>query len=73
MHRVPLALAALAAILAVRAGAAEPAPSPGVCRADAERLCGDLPPGLGDRVRCLRGHGDRVSPGCREAMTPHGD
>jgi hypothetical protein len=55
--------------------AADPEPADvgvtgGPCRADADRLCKDVPAGGGGRARCLREHRDQVSPECRAQLEP---
>jgi hypothetical protein len=71
---VLLALALLAAPPATRAADPTPAPEVGVtagpCRADTERLCGDVPAGGGARARCLREKRDQVSAECRAQLEP---
>lgn len=38
------------------------------CMADLQKLCGDVQPGGGRIVQCLRQHQDQVSDGCKAAM-----
>lgn len=74
--RVVFAFAALFATL-VPAAAAEPSATPeansvraGVreaCAADVKALCGDVQPGGGKILRCLKEHKAQVSSGCKEA------
>ena len=41
----------------------------GACRADVQRLCGDLAPGGGRIVRCLAERQSEISDACRAAVT----
>jgi hypothetical protein len=41
----------------------------GACRADVERLCGDVQPGGGARRQCLRQHQNDLSPACHERVS----
>jgi len=41
----------------------------GACRADVEQLCSGIEPGGGRIAQCLREHQDRVSNGCKEAIS----
>jgi hypothetical protein len=38
------------------------------CKADAERLCKDIPPGGGRIIGCLKSHEADLSPACKERM-----
>ena len=38
------------------------------CKADAERLCKDIPPGGGRIITCLKSHESDLSPACKERM-----
>lgn len=38
------------------------------CRADVMQLCGDVEPGGGRLMQCLRQHLDRVSNACKSAL-----
>lgn len=38
------------------------------CKGDMGRLCGDVAPGEGGRMRCLKQHQSELSPACRKAM-----
>lgn len=75
MRRRVLVRIALIAGLAAGPGAASaaepaPAPSPEICRADAQRLCADVPVGVRGRVQCLVAHLDALSPACRAELEP---
>ena len=67
-------LVASVPLLALAAG--EPAPqgpegphaATGACRADVQRLCGDVQPGSGARRECLRQHQSELSPQCQERI-----
>jgi len=41
----------------------------GACRADIEQLCAGVQPGGGRIAQCLREHQDRVSAGCKDAIS----
>lgn len=43
-----------------------------LCRPDYERLCPDVPPGMGRVLTCILDKIDRVSPTCRNALSAHG-
>ncbi|MDC7786810.1 hypothetical protein PQJ75_19860 [Rhodoplanes sp. TEM] len=43
-----------------------------LCRADVERLCAGTPLGGGRAISCLLGSRDRLSAGCRDALSAHG-
>lgn len=43
-----------------------------LCRADFERLCPGVPPGMGRALACLVGNMDRISRGCQSALSAHG-
>lgn len=45
----------------------------GACRADIEQLCASVQPGGGRIAQCLREHQDRVSAGCKSAISEAGD
>jgi hypothetical protein len=49
--------------------AARPAGTP--CREDMERLCSDVKPGGGARIRCLKDHEDELSDACRAQIAEH--
>jgi len=38
------------------------------CRDDVHRLCGDVSPGKGRIARCLKEHGDELSPECKAKL-----
>jgi len=62
----------LLALFGLSAGAQEaghPAGNP--CRADMERLCADVPPGGGAKIRCLKSHEDQLSDACRAQLAAH--
>ncbi len=42
-----------------------PVEAAGPCQKDADRLCGDVTPGEGRIINCLKAHGDKLSPACR--------
>lgn len=39
------------------------------CKADRERLCGDIKPGKGAIARCLVQHEEELAPACKEKLT----
>jgi hypothetical protein len=43
-----------------------------VCRADFERVCPGVPPGLGGGLACLLDNTPRLTPICRDALARHG-
>lgn len=43
-----------------------------LCRSDYERLCRDVPTGMGRVLACLLERFDQVSSNCREALSAHG-
>jgi len=61
-------LLALAAGEPAPAGPQGPAPGRGACRADVQRLCGDVQPGSGGRRACLRQHQSELSQQCQERI-----
>jgi hypothetical protein len=46
-------------------------PSGNACREDMERLCADVQPGGGAKIRCLKSHEDQLSDACRAQMAAH--
>jgi len=48
---------------------AHPAGNP--CREDMERLCGDVKPGGGAWIQCLKDHEDELSDACRAQIAEH--
>jgi len=67
MVRKKLAMLAVVAIALVR----WTTPAAGQlmqCAGDRERFCGDVPPGGGRLMVCLRQHAADLSPGCRHAL-----
>jgi hypothetical protein len=63
-----LPLVALAAALPEPAGPQSPVGGRGACRADVQRLCGDVQPGNGARRQCLRQHRSELSAQCQERI-----
>ena len=68
--------AALACCLAVAvpAMAQQPAPAAGqalkeACKSDYKALCSGVQPGGGRIVACLKQQADKLSPGCKQALT----
>jgi len=43
-----------------------------LCRPDFERLCPGVQPGMGRGLACLLENSERVSQGCRKALSAHG-
>jgi len=41
------------------------------CREDMERLCSDVKPGGGAKIRCLKDHEDELSDACRAQIAEH--
>jgi hypothetical protein len=39
-----------------------------ICATDIEKFCGGVQPGEGRIARCLKGHVEEISPGCREKV-----
>ena len=76
MSRIAFAFAAL--VLAASAAQAQPASTPDMkasrqsvqeaCTQDVHTLCGDVQPGGGKIMRCLKDHKDQVSQGCKDAV-----
>ncbi len=58
---VAMALAGFMMVSALDALAAEESP----CKADYEKLCGDVKPGGGRIMECLKEHKDELSPECK--------
>ncbi|HKE11175.1 MAG TPA: cysteine rich repeat-containing protein [Myxococcota bacterium] len=46
-------------------------PSGNACREDMERLCAEVQPGGGAKIRCLKSHEDQLSDACRAQMAAH--
>ncbi len=42
------------------------------CGGDAQRLCGNIKPGSGNILKCLKQNESSLSPDCKTAMTPQG-
>lgn len=61
-------LLALAAAGPDPLGPQNPGAGRGACRADVERLCGDVQPGNGAKRACLRQHQGELSSECRERV-----
>jgi cysteine rich repeat protein len=62
---VTIAFAVFAAGVAADAGAQQRREGP--CAADVKRFCGDVKPGQGAIVKCMKAHEAELSPACREA------
>jgi len=58
----------LLALAAGEPGPQGPQAARGACRADVQRLCGDVQPGSGGRRECLRQHQSELSPQCQERI-----
>lgn len=43
-----------------------------LCLPDFERLCTGVPPGMGRVIGCLTDNSDRISTGCRDALSAQG-
>lgn len=43
-----------------------------LCRPDFERFCPGAPAGMGRALSCLIENQERISPGCRDALSAHG-
>jgi hypothetical protein len=71
-HRAVLAALLLLAGPASAEEAPPVLPGLGVCRADAERLCPDVPQAGGALARCLREHQEELSGVCRERLDARG-
>lgn len=41
----------------------------GPCHDDVQKLCGDIKPGKGGMIKCLKGKEDQVSQACKDHMT----
>ena len=39
------------------------------CGADFQQYCADVPAGGGGRIKCLRDHDDKISAGCKAALS----
>ena len=70
------AAVALAGCLTVAgpATAQQPAPAAGqalkeACKGDYKTLCSEVQPGGGRIVACLKQQADKLSPGCKQALT----
>lgn len=62
-------LLALALVLALPATAsAQESGVPGICEADAKKLCADAPAGHGAKMRCLSQHDAELSTDCKERI-----
>ncbi len=61
---VSLVFAMFAAGLAADAGAQQRREGP--CAADVKKFCGDVKPGQGAIVKCMKAHEAELSPACRE-------
>jgi hypothetical protein len=61
-----LLLAALLCAVASRAAAQD---ALGPCNADASKLCADVEPGHGAKMKCLSAHEADLSPDCKERIT----
>ncbi len=71
-----IAVLAIAGLLAVAAPATaqQPAPAGGqvlkeACKNDYKTLCSGVKPGGGRIVACLQQQADKLSPGCKQALT----
>ena len=79
LSELPKALAAAVALacslaVAVPAMAQQPAPAAGqalkeACKGDYKTLCSGVQPGGGRVVACLKQQADKLSPGCKQALT----
>lgn len=49
----------------------EARPAGNACRGDLERLCGDVKPGGGTRIQCLKDHEAELSDSCRTQIAEH--
>jgi hypothetical protein len=65
-------LASLALLFIAANGSAQPAAGAGAdaCRADAQRLCGEVEPGGGRLLACLANQLGQLSPTCRSRVEP---
>ena len=41
------------------------------CQADVQKLCGDVAPGRGSVLKCLRQHQEDLSQACKDQLTEH--
>lgn len=57
-----------AVLLALMLTAQEPGDALGPCAADAAKLCVDVPPGHGAKMKCLNEHEAELGPGCKERI-----
>ena len=79
LARLPKTLAAALAVagclaVAMPAVAQQPAPAAGqvlkeACKGDYKALCSNVQPGGGRIVTCLKQQADKLSPGCKQALT----
>ena len=79
LARLPKTLAAALAVAgclaaAMPAVAQQPAPAAGqalkeACKGDYKTLCSGVQPGGGRIVACLKQQADKLSPGCKQALT----
>jgi len=59
-------------LFGIEAGAQEGGrPAGNACREDMERLCSDVQPGGGAKIRCLKDHEDELSDACRAQLAEH--
>jgi len=69
---------AVAAFVILATSAAGAQPNPGrlrpnqamrqACATDAKTFCGDITPGGGRLMQCMRAHADKLSAGCQDAV-----
>lgn len=69
MERKRVLLSAAAALLACAALGAPAGAEESPCKADIEKFCGDVQPGEGRILKCLKEHEAELSAGCKEKGT----
>jgi len=70
MHKVikTMALVVLLISLVVTTGSDPLSAAEDACKADVQRLCGDVKPGQGRIQNCLKAHKDEISQECRDLI-----